>query len=142
MIVLALINIFCTFRKTASPCWSWRSSSSSDSDCTEAVGASREGLDLSSSCLLILTRGGRTALDQLMAGLFQVILARKTSLPTPPRLIRCKRTLEPGEPESRISTDSVGRLPTSISLTRVIYSPIWISPLVADEEPRANLMTL
>ena len=71
IVKLALINIFRTFRKTASPCWSWRSS-----DRTGAAGVVREGLDLSSSRLLILY--GRTTLDQLMAGLSQVILVKKT----------------------------------------------------------------
>ena len=124
VVKLALINIFRTLRKTASPCWSWRSSSSSDSDRAGAAGASRESLDLSSSRLLILS--GRTALDQIMAGLSQAILVRKTSLPTPPRLIRCRRTIEPGEPGSMISTDPVVRLPTSISSTRMSSYPIWI----------------
>jgi len=70
VVKLALINIFRTFRKTASPCWSWRSFRSSDSDRAGAARASRGGLNLSSSRLLILS--GRTALDQLMAGLSQV----------------------------------------------------------------------
>jgi len=136
----SFIDIFRTFRKTASPSWSWISSNCSDSDCVGAAGPFREGLGLSSSRLLILS--GRTALDQLMDGLSQAIPVRNTSLPTPPRLIRCRRTLEYGGPESRISIDSVGRLLTSISSTRVSSSPIRNLPLVADEEPVASLMTL
>jgi len=77
-----------------------------------------------------------------MDGLSQTILVMKTSLPTPPRLIRGRRTLQSRGPESRISINSVGRLLTLISSTRVSSSSIWISPLVADEEPGTNLMTL
>ena len=140
VVKLALNNIFRTFKKTALPCWSWRSSSSSDSDRTWAVEVVREGLDLSNFRFLILN--GRTSLDRRMAGLSQKILVRKTSLPTPHKLIRCRRTLEPGQPKSRISTDFIGRFLTSISLTKVSSYSIWISPLVADEEPRAVLITL
>ena len=100
----SFIDIFRTFRKTASPSWSWICSNCSDSDCVGAAGPFREGLGLSSSRLLILS--GRTALDQLMYDLSQVILVRKTSLPTPPRLIRCRRTLEHEGPETRIYSSS------------------------------------
>ena len=127
VVKLAFINIFRTFRKAASPSWSWRSSNSSDSDRAGAARASREGLGPSSSRLLILI--GRTTLDQRMAGLSQAILVTKTSLPTSPRLIRCKRTLESGKPENRISTDSVRRLLTSISSISSTMVSLSSSPI-------------
>jgi len=82
---LALDSVLRTFRLTSSPNWSWRSSVASASAHSGAAGASKKGLACSSSRLLVLS--GRTALYQLMTGLYQAILVRQTSLPTPSRLI-------------------------------------------------------
>jgi len=83
---MPLVSILRTFRKTVSPPWSWRSSSFSASDRAGATCPSGGSMDFSNSRLLILS--GYTALDQLIDGLSQTILFRKTSLPTPPRLIK------------------------------------------------------
>ena len=58
-------------------------SSFSDSDRTGAARPFKGGFGRSGSRLLILS--GRTALDQLIDGLSQAILVRKTSLPAPPK---------------------------------------------------------
>ena len=100
---LFFISIFRTFRRSSSPCRSWRSSSISDSDRAGVAGPFRGGFGRSSSCLLILS--GRAALDQLIDGLSQATLVRKTSLPTSPKLITRRRALESGRPESRISME-------------------------------------
>jgi len=97
-------------------------------------------MDFSNSRLLILS--GYTALDQLIDGLWQAILFRKTSLPTPLRLIRCRRTLESGAPDSRTSIDSIGRFLTLNSSTWVSSSPIRMSPLVAEGDPMVSLIIM
>ena len=127
---IPLVSILRTFRKAVSPSWSWRSSSFSASDRARATCPSGGSMDFSNSRLLILN--GYTALDQLIDGLSQAILFRKTSLPTAPRLIRCRRTLESGAPDSMTSIDSIRRLLTSMSSTWVSSSPIRMSPLVAE----------
>ena len=137
---IPLVSILRTFRKTASPSWSWRSSSFSSADRSGATCPSGGSMDFSNSRLLILS--GYTALDQLIDGLSQAILFRKTSLPAPPRLIRCRRTLESGAPDSRTSIDFIGRLLTSMSSTWVSSSPIKMSPLVAEGDPLDSLIIL